>query len=210
MSDCGCVDTTPCNSQDCGCKFEVDASCVRYTNADLTCIGATKGDILEKILQNINSKLCDLVQGTYLQTSVEPAGVNCSAGGTKLVVRNVNTDEVISTDYVCSASVATNGYATISAYGSSLSVTLTDIPGPVTYQWSFADSSEQFTFTSATDIASPTVTRNEASSPFSLVPPFGIINVSKWSTLVKVVILDVLGNYHTAYYQHNYTLSLYE
>ena len=48
-----------CNQQDCGCKFEVDAMCVRYTKNDLECSGLPKGTILEDIIEAFDRKLCE-------------------------------------------------------------------------------------------------------------------------------------------------------
>lgn len=211
MSDCGCVDTTPCESQDLGCKFEVDASCVRYTNADLTCINTTQGDTLEKVLHRINTKLCYITQGTYLQTSTEPAGYNCSTGGIRVNVRNLNTDAVISTHYLCDNDCSVRGLVSINEVGAfGLSATLTDIPGPVSYQWSFADSIGHFQFTTATDIAAPSIDKNPAAYPYMVVPPVGVFSGDRWDTLIKLVVLDVNGNYHTAYYEYSRTQYLYE
>lgn len=50
----------PCNEQPCGCAFEVDAACVRYTGNELPCIDVIPGETLEQALESINDKMCDL------------------------------------------------------------------------------------------------------------------------------------------------------
>ena len=106
MSNCGCTDTTPCTSQECGCKFEVDAGCVRYTGDTLSCINAQTGDLLADILLDLNTKFCNLVEGNYIEVSQEVAGANCDTGGIKIVVKNINTLAVINTEYLCNPPVA--------------------------------------------------------------------------------------------------------
>lgn len=54
----------PCNQQPCGCQFEVDAACVRYTGNELPCIDLTTGETLEQALESINDKICDLYPAT--------------------------------------------------------------------------------------------------------------------------------------------------
>lgn len=103
MANCGCTDSVPCGTQECGCKFEVDAGCVRYTGDELTCINSSKGDILSDILINLNEKFCNLIEGNYIEVSQEPIGANCEEGGLKIVVRNINTEVVINTEYLCTA-----------------------------------------------------------------------------------------------------------
>ena len=67
MCDGNCNQCNPCDKsckkQDCGCKFEVDAACVRYTKKDLVCIGRPKGSNLEDILDAVDDKLCNMSQG---------------------------------------------------------------------------------------------------------------------------------------------------
>jgi hypothetical protein len=101
MEDCGCLDTTPCEVQECGCKFEVDAGCVRYTGDALSCINSQTGDRLSDILLQINEKFCNIKDGTYIEVTKEPIGGNCSQGGVKITVKQLSTDAVISTEYLC-------------------------------------------------------------------------------------------------------------
>lgn len=46
------------------CKNQIDSSCVNYSGTPLTCIGAASNLCLEKILQKIDSKVCE-VTGDY-------------------------------------------------------------------------------------------------------------------------------------------------
>lgn len=102
MANCGCTDTVPCGTQECGCKFEVDAGCVRYTGTELSCIDSNTGDRLSDILLDLNAKFCNLIEGNYIEVSQELAGVNCDEGGLKIVVKNINTAAIINTEYLCS------------------------------------------------------------------------------------------------------------
>ena len=101
MANCGCTDYVPCGTQECGCKFEVDAGCVRYTGDELSCISSQTGDRLSDILLQINEKFCNIKDGTYIEVTKEPIGGNCSQGGVKIRVKQLSTDAVISTEYLC-------------------------------------------------------------------------------------------------------------
>lgn len=106
MANCGCTDTTPCGTKECGCKFEVDAGCVRYTGDTLSCIDAQTGDRLSDILLNLNTQFCSLVEGNYIEVTQEVAGANCEVGGLKIVVKSVQTDAVLTTEYLCTQDVS--------------------------------------------------------------------------------------------------------
>lgn len=106
MAKCGCTETTPCGTQECGCKFEVDAGCVRYTGDTLSCIDAQTGDRLSDILLNLNEQFCSLVSGNYIEVSQEVAGANCTNGGLKIVVKDISTSAVINTEYLCTVDVS--------------------------------------------------------------------------------------------------------
>src|SRR5690554_5526145 len=58
-----CNECNPCDNGcqkvECGCKFEVDAACVRYTKNNLSCTGHPEGSLLEDILESIDKKLCE-------------------------------------------------------------------------------------------------------------------------------------------------------
>ncbi len=60
-----------CRKQECGCKFEVDTACIRYTKKDLECLNLPKGTLLEDIIEAIDKKICqdvetDSCNGLYL------------------------------------------------------------------------------------------------------------------------------------------------
>lgn len=94
-----------CKQEECGCKFEVDTACIRYTKNNLECIGEPKGTVLEDILEAMDKKICkvtsDGINGNYVQVAAEPPGKSCINGGSKITLHNGETDEVISVNYVC-------------------------------------------------------------------------------------------------------------
>jgi hypothetical protein len=101
MANCGCTDYVPCGTQECGCKFEVDAGCIRYTGDALTGLDSLSGDRLSDILLQLNSKFNNLVEGNYIEVGQEPIGANCANGGVKIVVKNISTSAIINTEYLC-------------------------------------------------------------------------------------------------------------
>lgn len=77
-SSCSCGNCNsscdPCNQQPCGCAFEVDAACVRYTGPELPCVELNTGETLEQFLSKLNDKFCDIypaVDGTDGQSAYE-------------------------------------------------------------------------------------------------------------------------------------------
>lgn len=97
---CKCGNISSCAS-DCGCKFEVDAGCVRYSGVSLDSINIVQGDILETIITNISEVITNNGINTRITVAEEPAGNNCAFGGTRISVVNKDTNEVIETQYVC-------------------------------------------------------------------------------------------------------------
>lgn len=97
---CKCGNISSCAS-DCGCKFEVDAGCVRYSGVSLDSINIVQGDILETIITNISEVITNNGINTRITVAEEPAGDNCAFGGTRISVVNKDTNEVIETQYVC-------------------------------------------------------------------------------------------------------------
>lgn len=60
-SNCGSTSNcNTCSQQSCGCKFEVDAACVRYTGNALSCIEVNPGETVEQFLKKLNDKFCDI------------------------------------------------------------------------------------------------------------------------------------------------------
>ncbi len=106
---CNCSDTTNCLEQNCGCAFEVDAGCVRYTGDDLSCLDISKGSLLSDALKNINSKYCDLSSGNYFSLSNEVAGPNCADGGVRIDLVDGLTNTIITTEYLCNGAVGPTG-----------------------------------------------------------------------------------------------------
>lgn len=62
---CGCSDPckkSTCEEEVCGCKIEVEAACVRI-NKELECLGVSKGQTVEDVLDSIDEKLCSITSG---------------------------------------------------------------------------------------------------------------------------------------------------
>lgn len=104
---CGCTDsttttssTTGCN-QDCGCKHTLSFACVRYEGESQECMPLVKGDNLEAFVQKLNDKFCLEGVQNYVVITEEPAGDNCEVGGVKIEVKLLETDAIVSTNYVC-------------------------------------------------------------------------------------------------------------
>ena len=102
---CKCGNISSCAS-DCGCKFEVDAGCVRYSGVSLDSINIVQGDVLETIITNISEVITNNGVNTRITVAEEPAGDNCEFGGTRISVVDKDTDEVIETQYVCASGSA--------------------------------------------------------------------------------------------------------
>jgi hypothetical protein len=95
-----------------------------------------------------------------------------------------------------------------------LTVTLTNITGPVTYQWSFADANPGLLFTSVTNVATVTLIRNSNTAQYQ---PFVInitgtaaTSINRYTALVKVRVIDSNGFIYTDHYNHSLDLSLIE
>jgi hypothetical protein len=99
---CKCGNISSCAS-DCGCKFEVDAGCVRYSGVSLDSINIVQGDVLETIITNISEVITNNGINTRITVAEEPAGDNCAFGGTRISVVDKDTNEVIETQYVCAS-----------------------------------------------------------------------------------------------------------
>lgn len=57
-NDCSCQSC--CETNDCGCKMELDTKCSRYTGATLECLDIKEGDNLETIIQKLEEKYCNI------------------------------------------------------------------------------------------------------------------------------------------------------
>jgi hypothetical protein len=99
------------------------------------------------------------------------------------------------------------GYISITELAGEIGVVLTNITGPVTYQWSFADGDEAFSFSSATNIEHPTFLKDTTTYlPFLLDPTLvtgGSGAAYRWSTLLKVIVTDAIGHTYSAYYSYS-------
>jgi len=81
--DCHCECTSTCHDpckETCGCEFEVNAACVRYTKADLDCLDLPQGTNLEDIVDAINAKICNISNGSDGASAYEIAVENGFTG----------------------------------------------------------------------------------------------------------------------------------
>ena len=56
-----------------GCKIKLDAKCVLYDSQDLSPLGITRGDDLQKVIKRVNSVLCkinDDIDNAFIGTNV--------------------------------------------------------------------------------------------------------------------------------------------
>lgn len=60
-------------AQDCGCSKHYDASCVRFNKKDLPCVGKPKGTDIEQIIEEIDTKLCSITDGSDGSSAYELA-----------------------------------------------------------------------------------------------------------------------------------------
>jgi hypothetical protein len=97
---CKCGNIVSCQG-DCGCKFEVNAGCVRYTGDNLESLGVIEGDTLEVILEELNNRFSLTDNASYLDVSTEYPGANCEFGGVKIQLKDRVSDDIITTEYVC-------------------------------------------------------------------------------------------------------------
>ena len=143
---------------------------------------------------------------------VLPTASTTVLGGVK-----VGTNLSINGSGVLSATVP-KGYVTITQTGITstiyLGAVLTGITGPVTYEWSFADSDPGLEFTSFTNIQNVVLYRiiDEAQYlPFLLYTSLpGSIYNFRYSALVKVRVTDGNGFVYTDTYSASQTRSLIE
>lgn len=117
---CGCTDTTPCGTPDCGCKFEVDAGCVRYTGESLGATDIVEGDTLDTILKTLNTKFEEYGPGDYVELEDEAPGSNCTYGGVKIILRDGDDDSIKATKYICGVDAT----ATLDGSGTANTITM--------------------------------------------------------------------------------------
>ena len=136
--NCGnCNECNPCDKsckkQDCGCKFEVDAACVRYTKKNLSCIGRPKGTTLEDIIDNLEEKICNTGPGG----ECECQEVNVVAGdNVNVEVTNVGGVTTYTVSAECCPNLNTQLVTQPTACGqASVKVEVTGGSGSYTYEW---------------------------------------------------------------------------
>lgn len=97
---CKCGNIVSCQG-DCGCKFEVNTGCVRYTGDNLESLGIVEGDTLEVILEELNTRFSITDNASYLDIAHEYPGANCTYGGVKIMLKDRVTNDIITTEYLC-------------------------------------------------------------------------------------------------------------
>lgn len=69
--------TTNTCLEDCGCPIEITSlACIRHAGSDLPCIDVVKGETLEAIVQKINDKFCDMVEGLDGEDGADGQGID--------------------------------------------------------------------------------------------------------------------------------------
>jgi len=107
---CNCTNTTTaCAESTCGCAFEVDAGCVRYSGESLSCIDVISGNLLSDVLTKINAKYCEVSSANYFNLQQEAPGPNCAYGGVRIDLVNGDTNLIMTTQYVCTGATGANG-----------------------------------------------------------------------------------------------------
>jgi len=112
--------------------------------------------------------------------------------------------------YFCSNfPIASKGFVSIYEGEGFLGVNLTDVPGPVTYEWSFADKGDAFSIVGDNDTPTITFLKNNNENVYQ---PFlrdvrGTPNtyIVSWLALVKVIVTDANGYTYSAYYNYDET-----
>ena len=87
------------------CEKDPCSTPIRYQGIDIDCAGIKQGDTIDSVIKKLTNKVCNVTykNGDYIEVSPEPAGDNCEQGGISVVVKDGDTNKVLSTDYVCSA-----------------------------------------------------------------------------------------------------------
>jgi hypothetical protein len=102
---CKCGNIISCQG-DCGCKFEVNTGCIRYTGDNLDSLGVVEGDTLEVILEELNTRFSITENASYLDVEHEYPGSNCEFGGVKIMLKDRVTNDVITTQYLCTPNLS--------------------------------------------------------------------------------------------------------
>lgn len=181
---CTCLEnTTPCENPECGCKFEVDAGCVRYSGDSLDSAGIISGDTLETSLISIDSKLSELSPGDYITMQTEDAGSNCEFGGVRFDLRDGTTGLIKNTSYICGVNSANNAQGTVKSVAFTTTENGTDITSSVTNPTEFAAITLNIPEASATKTGKLTSTDwnkfNNKQDALSGTPNY----IAKWSAV---------------------------
>jgi hypothetical protein len=143
-------------AQDCGCEFEVDSACVRFTKKDLECLNLPKGTHLEDIIDAIDSVICGVQNGDdglsayqvavingfagteaeWLDSLVGPAGSDCSCDEVVLYTELSQIDDQAGAGLIGSWSDITDISTSSSAIASGLQYTV-PVGGSGNYEVNF-------------------------------------------------------------------------
>lgn len=80
-------------AEDCGCDKHYDAACVRFNKKDLPCVDKPKGTDLEQIIEEIDSKLCGVSDGSDGLSAYEIAVSNGFTGTEAEWLESLNGDD---------------------------------------------------------------------------------------------------------------------
>lgn len=100
---CNCKKSN-CTQKDCTCKVKIGSDCVTYTGDDLSCSGITKGTVLTKVIQELDTFICEkvdsIVGGVSLINTGQGAEIYAGDNnlGQKQIKSLISTDELITVE----------------------------------------------------------------------------------------------------------------
>jgi len=95
-TSCDC--NSCCKEEDCGCKLELAAKCIRYTGTTLPCLDIKEGEHLENILKKIDEKVCenfDQEKEPFSTDCIEYKGADITCEEVVVIPTNTNLDTII-------------------------------------------------------------------------------------------------------------------
>ena len=147
---------------------------------------------------------------------VQYNGEDITCGAETIVPTNTDLATALNSiaDLACNPVVpVANKYVQISDTGeNTAAVSLTNITGPVTYQWSFASNSTDFNFTGSTTLATVTLNPQPISGNYRILADTtgtAAAGAHRLITLLKVKVTDSLGNIYTDTYLYQITIATF-